>query len=317
MYIEHFGLSGPPFENNLEPRFFYLSEAHREVLAALLYFVRERKSFALVSGDVGTGKTMLLSCLLTMLPVNVRPVLINHPDVGHLEIIYFLCAELGIRKENRTTLGLLGEMKRVLTEELAAERRTVLIIDEAHLLSDRSLEHIRLLSNIETRSHKLLQVLLVGQNELSQRLRSENLRQLRQRINVNRILPALDPDDTIAYIDHRLRLVGSSFVDCFEASCRPVLAQLTRGVPRLINQLCDNALLIAGVDQKSKVDPRILYQANAALRTDVVCLAQGAGERGPWWSRRWGRLLLRATAVLALAAGLLLLGWQRAAGWSW
>lgn len=314
MYLDHFRLTQAPFDNNLDPKWFYLSEPHREVLAALLYFIRSRKSFALLTGDVGTGKSTLISCLLNMLPINVRPVLINHPDVSHLEIIYFLCRRLGVRQERATVLQLLTEARAILGQEAAAGRRTVLIVDEAQLLSDRVLENIRLLSNIETRSEKLLQILLVGQNELSVRLGGQGLRQLRQRIQISRRLTALDPDQTIAYVDHRLRLAGSSFPSCFQPSCGSLLVRLSRGVPRRINHLCDTALLICSLEKAPRVTRRMLRQADRALTTGQAHRERSHSAVSAWWPRPWTRRLLRAGAVLALAAGLLMLGLNRAAG---
>ena len=317
MYAGHFGFSQGPFESSLDPQFLYPSEAHEEVLAALLYFARERKSFALVVGDVGTGKTLLINCLLTMLPANARPVVINHPDLGYLEIIYYLCARLGIDRKNMTTSELLGAIKTVLTRELAAGQHTLLIIDEAHLLSDRGLEHIRLLSNIETRSDKLLQILLVGQHELTRRLSREQLRQLRQRININRFLSPLGAEETIHYIDHRLGVAGSSFPACFEESCRQPLVELTGGVPRLINHLCDNALLICSLEKAARVSPEHLRKASNALRTDLLCLPDTDGPGRAWWSAERKRWLLRLGPTLLLAVILLLLALKRGAGWPW
>lgn len=313
MYGDYFGFTQLPFENSLDPKFFYLSEAHEEVLAALLYFVRERKSFAMVSGDVGTGKTMLISCFVSMLPENVRPVLITHPDVGYLEILYYLCSKLGISKENKTVLQLLDQIKTVLMEELVAGRRTVLIIDEAHLLSNRSLEHIRLLSNIETQTDKLLQILLAGQHELSHRLSRQGMRQLRQRININRFLSPLGPEETMRYIDHRLQQVGSSFAVCFDAACSKPLVRLTGGVPRLINQLCDNALLICRSEEGRLVMPAILEKASEVLQTDLLCMPEGGR---PNWSDRQQKLLrlaLRFGPALVLVAILLAWGMNRLA----
>lgn len=309
MYSDHFGFSQLPFENSLDAKFLYLGESHEEVLAALLYFVRERKSFAMVTGDVGTGKTMLLSSFISMLPGNVRAVTITHPDVGYLEILYYLCAQLGISKKNKTVLQLLDEIKTVLVRELAEGQRTVLIIDEAHLLSNRGLEHIRLLSNIETRTDKLLQILLAGQHELSHRLKREDMRQLRQRININRYLAPLAPEETIRYIDHRLEQVGSSYEACFDARCSKLLVQLSGGVPRLINQLCDNALLICRTEESQRVTPDILRKASEVLQTDVFCLPENGRQGWLQQHRRLVRWVLRIAPALAAAILLGVMWW--------
>ena len=221
MYNSYFGFSGSPFENNLDQRFLFLGEDHQEVLEALLYFIETKKNFAIVCGDVGTGKTMLINSLLDRLPETVQPIIISNPYVNSQDLLCYLAKTLEIKTTGtENILELTDQVKTALIGAKAQNKHLVLIIDEAHLLSDQALEEIRLLSNIETSDQKLLQILLVGQNELSSKLDRPEMRHLRQRINVNRFLSPLNYSETIQYIDHRLRQVGSSFASIFEETVR-------------------------------------------------------------------------------------------------
>ena len=270
MYKDYFGFSDSPFENNLDQRFLFFSANHKEVSAALLYFIKMKKGFALVCGDVGTGKTMLINYLLNKLPNSVHPIMIMNPDVGYMEILKYVAGVLNIDFKGKRVLELVDLVKTALVEASRQGRRFVLIIDEAHLLSDRSIEQIRLLSNIETQEHKLFQILLLGQYELSYKLNRSELRQLRQRINVNRFLAPMDAAETIQYIDHRLRMAGSAFDACFEPDCKKLIFKMTHGVPRSINQLCDSALLACMAEKRKKVSRKILKTAGAAIKSDVI-----------------------------------------------
>jgi general secretion pathway protein A len=270
MYNSYFGFSESPFEINLDQRFLFLCEDHKEVLAALLYFVKEKKGLALVCGDVGTGKTMLVNTFLARLPGTVRPILISNPLVTYLDLLKFIAAAVGINEKKANVLELIQQIKEALLAAKKAGNDYLLIVDEAHLFSNDSLEQIRLLSNIEIPEGKLLQILLAGQYELSHKLNRPEMRQLRQRVNISRFLSPLTREETKAYIHHRLEKVGSSFVQCFEQGCEKLIFQLTGGFPRLINQLCDNALLRCMAEGLKKVNRRVLKKAQEALLTDAI-----------------------------------------------
>ncbi|MGO9313718.1 MAG: AAA family ATPase [Syntrophobacteraceae bacterium] len=270
MYNPYFHFSCSPFENNLDQRFLYFSEEHDEVIESLLYFVQQRKSFALVSGDVGTGKTMLIHHLLGRLPGSVEPIVIPNPDVEYIEILRYIARILKVNPEGKGVLDLTDDIKVALTKGYLHGQQVVLVIDEAHLLSIGSLEHIRLLSNIEITSNKLLQILLIGQNELRHKLRRREMRQLRQRINVNLFLSPMSRSETIEYTDHRLRVAESGFDRCFESECKRLIYKITGGVPRSINLLCDTALLICKTEKGDKVTERVLKKAHDALQRDVI-----------------------------------------------
>jgi len=283
MYNEYFGFSDSPFENNLDQKFLFLSEDHKEVLAGLLYFIKAKKSFALVCGDVGTGKTMLLNAFLQRLPETIQPVMISSPFVNSEDLLLYLAGVLNLEPgDNGRVLGLMDRVKTALVEISEQHRQVVLIVDEAHLLTDQALEEMRLLSNLETPEQKLLQILLVGQYELSHKLERPEMRHLRQRLNVNRFLSHMDAQETVLYIDHRLKQVWSSFPSVFEPKCQKLLFKLTGGVPRRVNQICDNALLIAMGEGVSKVSPKILKEAEKVTQTDVIFtpnLVKGGGGR--------------------------------------
>ncbi|MGO9691572.1 MAG: AAA family ATPase [Syntrophobacteraceae bacterium] len=270
MYNQYFGFSCSPFENNLDQQFLYFSECHEEVIASLLYFIQEKKSFALVCGDVGTGKTMIIHHLLGRLPRSVEPILIPYPDVEYIEILRYIARILKVNSEGKGVLDLTDDIKVALTKASLHGQQVVLIIDEAHLLPIGSLEHIRLLSNIEITANKLLQILLIGQNELSHKLRRREMRQLLQRINVNRFLSPMSRSETIEYMDHRLRVAGSGFDTCFESACKKLIYKMTGGVPRNINRLCDTALLVCMTEKGDKVTVRIIKKAHDALHSDEL-----------------------------------------------
>ena len=279
MYNTYFDFSESPFENNLDQRFLFLGEDHQEVLAALLYFIETKKGFAIVCGDFGTGKSMLINSFVDRLPETVKPVIISNPDVRSLDLLSCLAKTL----ETKTTGGenvleLTEQIKNALIEAKSQDKHLVLIIDEAHLLSDQALEEIRLLSNIETPDQKLLHLLLVGQYELSHKLDRPEMRHLRQRININRFLSHLNFAETIQYIDHRLQRVGSSFASVFKGNCKGLIFKMTKGVPRLINQLCDNALLISKTAGLRQVNRKTLKKAKEALQTDQRLLPEHLGQ---------------------------------------
>ena len=274
MYNSLFGFTTSPFENKLDQRFLFLGRDHEEVLAALLYFIREKKGLAMVCGDVGTGKTMLLHGLLAKLPASVHPIVIPNPLVDYRELLDYIANSLGVSRREETLLGLLDRIKETLITAYDRGETFLLIIDEAHLIPDASLEHIRLLYNIETPECKLLQILLVGQYELSHRLNLPKFRPLRQRVNVNRFLPPLSALETYQYVEHRLEKAGSRFDRCFAPGCKKLLWKLTTGVPRRINHLCDTALLICLSKGLTRVNPETLKKAQDALKTDQIFTAR-------------------------------------------
>ncbi|MBS1247393.1 MAG: hypothetical protein H6R48_182, partial [Proteobacteria bacterium] len=244
MYAPHFGLREPPFAITPDPAYVYLSRHHQEALAHLLYGVGENGGFVQLTGEVGTGKTTLVRTLLEQQLENVDIALCLNPRLTVAELLATVCDELGASysPEPHTLKALLDALNAHLLQTHAAGRRTVLILDEAQNLSREVLEQIRLLTNLETAKHKLLRIILVGQPELRTLLARPDLRQLAQRITARYHLPPLDRRETAAYIDHRLRVAGGR-EDLFTWGARRVVYGHSGGIPRLINIICDRALL--------------------------------------------------------------------------
>jgi general secretion pathway protein A len=304
MYNIYFGFSESPFEDNLDQRFLYFSANHREVTASLLYFIEWKKSFAIVCGDGGTGKTLLANYLLSRLPGNLQPILMAIPDVGDIEILRFVAGILKIDDLGKSESDLAYHIKSALLEAGRQNERFVLIVDAAHLLSEKSFEQIGLLSNVETQAHSPLQILLLGQHCLSSRLNRPELGQLSHRITINRFLAPLDGAETIHYIDFRLNVAGGSFDACFEPQCKSLIFKMTGGIPRSINHLCDSALRVCMSEKLLKVNKDVLKKAGADLRTGVF-FTPGFRDGGRFFSLKKIRLpaVLGAVAVILVLLG--------------
>jgi len=293
MYTRHFGLARQPFSIAPNPQFLYMSRQHREALAHLMYGVRSSDGFTLLTGEVGTGKTTICRGLVERLPDEVDVALILNPRVTALELVATLCDELKIAypKDTTSIKVLTDVLNAYLLENHAAGRRTVLIIDEAQCLSAEALEQLRLLTNLETSTAKLLQIILVGQPELRELLARDDLRQLAQRITARFHLVPFSRAETAAYIRHRLELAGGSGA-IFDERVIDLVHNLAKGVPRLINVLCDRAMLGAFAEGASAVDTRIMRKAAA----EVLPATRRDGPRRRTW--------LRGLALLPLGLGL-------------
>ena len=262
MYQKHFGLTERPFSIAPDPRFLYMSQQHREALAHLLYGVGEGGGFVQLTGEVGTGKTTICRCLLEQLPGRVDMALILNPRVNAQELLASLCDELHIPYARDTTSikALTDLLNAYLLDSHASGRRTILMIDEAQNLSAEALEQVRLLTNLETTREKLLQIILVGQPELRALLAREELRQLSQRITARYHLEPINRQETAAYIRHRLQVCGAS-EPVFSEAAIELVHKLSAGVPRLINVLCDRAMLGAFVEGKRRIEVPIVRKA--------------------------------------------------------
>jgi general secretion pathway protein A len=244
MYLEHYGLLRAPFEMTPDPAFLYLGEAHQEGLATLVYAVRARKGFVMLTGEVGTGKTTLLQALIAQLDPGTASAFLFNPRLEPLDCFRVLFDELGIEKPCVTKADYLIALNEFLIERLRTGLPTLLIIDEAQNLSPELLEEIRLLSNLETPTSKLIHILLVGQPELEELLSRRELRQLRQRIVLRFRLRPFTAEEAISYVEQRLRFAGYSGKGLFRRSAFHRLHAVTGGVPRLINVVCDSLLLL-------------------------------------------------------------------------
>jgi general secretion pathway protein A len=244
MYHEYYGLVRSPFEMTPDPAFLVLGDSHREGLATLLYAVRARKGFVLLTGEVGTGKTTLLHSLLAQLDRETAAAFIFNSRLEPLDFFRVLFDEFGIEQACHSKAEYLLGLNRFLIDRLGRDLPTLLIVDEAQNLSAEMLEEIRLLSNLETPSSKLLQIMLVGQPELAEKLARPELRQLRQRIVLRHSLRPFTESEMHHYIDERLRLAGYTGKALFENAALRELYRVTAGIPRLINVVCDGALLL-------------------------------------------------------------------------
>jgi general secretion pathway protein A len=298
MYLFHFGLRELPFSITPDPRFLYMSARHREALAHLVYGVGEHGGFVQLTGEVGTGKTSVCRCLLEQLPSHVNIALVLNPRLSPVELLAAVCDELRIPYPAGATSAkeFVDRLHRHLLEAHGAGRRTVLIVDEAQNLSPDVLEEIRLLTNLETTRQKLLQVILIGQPELTAILDQPKLRQLAQRITARYHLEPLSRVETRAYIRHRLAVAGRGRPIFTEAALR-TLHRRSRGIPRLINAVADRALLGAYTRERPQVDAETVRRAAAEVL---------GHPRRPWqW---WApRAAVVALVAATLGTGLVLL----------
>jgi len=291
MYCEYFGLKEPPFSIAPNPHYLFMSQRHQDALAHLLYGVQSEGGFVLLSGEVGTGKTTLCRCLLEQIPDNTDVAFILNPFLGTNELLHAICKELGIEgvQANATLRQLTETMYQFLLDNHANGRNTVLVIDEAQHLQFKTLELIRLLTNLETNTKKLLQIIFIGQPELNTLLAEPKLRQLSQRITARFHIAPLTLEETQSYIHHRLRVAGlPGNQPLLPDGIIKKIYKTTGGIPRLINVLCDRALLGAYVQNKHSVDKQTLQKAIVEI--------QGEKSRNP-------RAVSRIQA--AIAAGLL------------
>jgi len=300
MYYQYFGLNEAPFSIAVNPRYLFMSPRHRDALAHLLYGVGAGGGFILLTGEVGTGKTTINRCLLEQLPSDTDVAIILNPALNAMELLASVCDELGVAYDHQqhTLKTLTDELHRFLLHNHNRGRKTVLLIDEAQHLDFDVLEQIRLLTNLETNNEKLLQIILIGQPELAQMLARPELRQLNQRITARYNLEPLNLDETGAYIRHRLQVAGMSPERVlFPAPVVRGIHKVTRGIPRLINVLCDRMLLGTYGRKKSRTDQAMLKLAAGEVLGEPYTVA-------PSWS--W--LAIAAIVGLLVWAGGWLLG---------
>lgn len=254
MYRAHYGLVKRPFEMTPDPSFLYLGETHQEGLATLVYGVKARKGFVMLTGEVGTGKTTLLHALLAQLDAETASAFIFNPRLEPLDFFRMVFDEYGIEAECRTKADYLLALNRYLIDRLERDAPALLIVDEAQNLTPEMLEEVRLLSNLETSTSKLIQIMLVGQPELKEVLQRPELRQLRQRIVLRHHLRPFSAEETTDYVQERLRLAGYTGKGIFTKGALREVYAVTGGLPRLVNVVCDGALLLGYGRESTQID---------------------------------------------------------------
>jgi general secretion pathway protein A len=274
MYKAFYNLQRNPFEITPDPSFLFATKRHNEALAALYYAVRWRKGFVVLTGQVGTGKTLLLRCLLQLLKQSkdVAYAYLFNSRLSPTEFLQYVVSDFGLPSAGKNKGQLLFDLCNFVVNRGLNKLTTVLIVDEAHHLSTEALEEVRLLTNLETAQHKLLQIVLVGQPELDDKLDSANMTQLKQRIAIRSHLEPLDSEETKGYIERRLQLVGanSHAEALFPPNSIAAVYRHSRGVPRLINTICENALISAYAKQLRTVTPNIIDDVAEDFRLNVV-----------------------------------------------
>lgn len=274
MYKKFFGITHNPFDLTPDPNYFVSTKKHSEALAALYYGIRWHRGFVVVTGEVGTGKTLLLRCLLRLLQESkdISYAYLFNSRLSSVEFLQYILSDFGLPASGKNKCELLLDLGRYLSDRGEKKLTTVLVVDEAHHLSEELLEEIRLLTNLETFDDKLLQILLVGQPELDDKLDSHDLRQLKQRIAIRAKISSLSSEETNEYIRQRLLVAGADPLKSFPfpaETCTTVYRH-SHGLPRLINSICDNALIAAFSKQSQIVTPDIIEEVAEGLRLDTI-----------------------------------------------
>ncbi len=293
MYKAFYGLREKPFNLTPDPRFLYLSEKHKEAFAHLLYGIRNRAGFVMVTGEIGTGKTTICRNLLNQLDEDTELAFIFNPMLSPLELLKKIVSEFGIEAQGTNALELTEELNEYLLEAAAKGKNCVLLIDEAQNLDPQVLEQIRLLSNLETETEKLLQIVLIGQPELGEKLALHELRQLNQRITARYHLKPLSDKEVLHYVAYRLHVAGGRRQVKFARRAIKAVYRISKGTPRVINALCDRALLIGFTREVRVITPGIVHRAHREIRGDAIF-----GKKKPRWTLR--QLLLNPVAAIAL-----------------
>jgi general secretion pathway protein A len=271
MYKRFYNLQRNPFEITPDPSFLFATKKHNEALAALYYGVRRRKGFVVMTGEVGTGKTLLVRCLLQVLSrANVAYAYVFNPRLSPMEFLQYIAGDFRLPTAGKSKSDLLLDLSSFVIARHQKNLTTVLVIDEAHHLSADVLEEVRLLTNLETPQEKLLQILLIGQQELDEKLDSTDLRQLKQRIALRSHLGSLSLEETSGYIYCRLQLAGNTnAAQLFPMETILEIHRQSQGLPRLINTLCENALIHGYAKQSRSISPEIIEEIAEDFRLNV------------------------------------------------
>lgn len=262
MYCNFFGFEEKPFEMTADPKYLYLNESFNEVLTTLLYGIQSRRGIMLVIGEVGTGKTTILNALRQSLSRDVKVAFIFNTDISFKQLLHLVLGELGLTKLKKMTVSETFQvLNRFAIEQSITGGNVVMMVDEAQNLSKSELESLRLLSNMEIRQVKLIQILLSGQPGLDYKLNRPELAHLIQRISIKRYIKSLNEEDTYNYIEHRLNIAGYKSRAIFSKNSLKMIWKNSDGVPRKINMICDNSLMISYATEKTTIDENIVREA--------------------------------------------------------
>ncbi|MCK4378642.1 MAG: AAA family ATPase, partial [Deltaproteobacteria bacterium] len=280
MYKSFYGLKEKPFNLNPDPSYLFWSTGHENAYTHLEYAITENKGFGVITGEVGSGKTTFLNHLIHQIPKDLHLALINNPDVSPAQLLKMLCQEYELVSTNDNKTALLEHIYQFLLQIYANRQRAILIIDEAQNLPAETIEEIRMLSNLETEKEHLIQIILVGQPELKEKLQRRSLRQFTQRVTVHAHLGALTTDDISRYIRHRLKVAGADNPELFTEEAIQALHTYSEGIPRLINILCDTALVYGFADELQSIDRPVIDNVMADRKSGGILLAEQQDSTG-------------------------------------
>lgn len=296
MYLEFYGLKKRPFDMTPDPAFFFPSQRHSEALSSLIYAVKEKRGFVVITGEIGSGKTTVCRTLLQKLDPAAKVAVITNTTLTARQLLEAVCVQFGLPTEKHNKVSLLSKLNRFFLEQNDAGNTVVLIVDEMQNLSVKALEEIRLISNMETDTQKLVQIMLLGQPELRDKLARADLEQLRQRISLRYHLSSLDRDETRCYVEHRLTIAGDEGRIKFTKGALESLYEFSGGVPRLINVVCDQALLMGYLRETRRIDESIVREIAAEFSPAPGGDGDRAGSLATERPRRFWRFLGRKRA---------------------
>ena len=267
MYESFYGFKEKPFDLHPDPDYLYMSRVHENTYTHLEYAILENKGFVVVTGEIGSGKTTLINFLLNKIGDEIQVGLVNNTNILPAEFLKMVCKEFELDPKTNDKAELIDIFSGYLIDQFAAGERVVLIIDEAQNLTNDTMEEIRMLSNIETEKHHLIQIILVGQPELKFKMQQGNLKQFAQRVTVHCHLKGLEKDEVAQYINHRLEVGGGKRMDLFDKKTVEAIALYSRGIPRLINVLCDSSLVYGFADELKIIYPDVLDAVYEELKS--------------------------------------------------
>lgn len=270
MYKEYYGLGDKPFNLTPDPDYLFMSRGHEEAYTHLEYAIAEQKGFVVITGEIGSGKTTLVHYFLNRIPGDVEYGLINQTMVQPREFVKMVCREFDLSVDGLDKTGMLNLFHEFLIEKFGERKRVVLIVDEAQNLPAATLEELRMLSNLESAKHHLIQIILLGQPELKQKLRSRRLEQFTQRVTVYWHLAGMDRDEVEQYIRHRLHIAGARENTIFNSEAIEAIFKHSRGIPRLINILCDSALVHGYADDRKIIDGACIEEVVRYRNIDIA-----------------------------------------------